>query len=75
MKGIKGGHLHLQSGHLIPINQSCQDESGSTRISTGVGDHPCFLTYYNYSMNPIDCIMINNLFFFIASVSDQLSTT
>jgi len=24
-----------------------------TRISAGVGDHPCFLTFYNYCIVPI----------------------
>ena len=39
------------SGELIPIIQSCQDELwglNATRISAGVNDHPCFLTFYNY---------------------------
>jgi len=27
-----------------------------TRISAGVGDHPCFLTFYNY--DPISCKLL-----------------
>jgi len=34
------------SGHIIPIIQSTQSELMPTRIS--VGDHPCFLTFYNH---------------------------
>ena len=36
------------SRHLISIIQSCQDELGikiPIRISTDVGDHPCFLIF------------------------------
>ena len=28
-----------------------------TRISAGVGDHPCFLAFYDY--DPIDCKITN----------------
>ena len=44
------------SGHLIPTIQSRQDELG-IRISAGVGDHPCFLTFI--TMIPIDCKITN----------------
>ena len=46
-------------GHLIPIIQLCQDELGikCTRISAGVDDHLCFLTFI--TMIPIDCKIIN----------------
>ena len=34
--------------HLIPIIQLCQDELRGLMPTTGVGDHPCFFTFYNY---------------------------
>ena len=43
------------SGYLIPIIQLCQDELSTVgikfplvRISAGIGDHLCFLTFYNF---------------------------
>jgi len=43
--------FRYSSGHLIPTIQSYQDEleiKCPLYISAGVGDHPGFLTFYNY---------------------------
>ena len=41
----------------IIIKKANKQVYGPTRISAGVGDHPCFLTFM--TMIPIDCRIIN----------------